>query len=161
MAETETSISTEGFGLPWLLVCVALALHVWDEVAHDFLGYYNATVLTLYGHFSWFPRIDVTFRRWLIGLIVAILISTALTPFAFRNARWLRPVAYLVAIVYFLNGLGHVTAQILGGTVPSVRFDGASPGIYTAPLLLAASAYLFWRLYKTSPQRLSPFRNTD
>jgi hypothetical protein len=150
MAETGTPISTKGFGLPWLLLCVAFALHVWDEAAHDFLGYYNATVLTLYGHFSWFPRIDVTFRQWLIGLIVATLFCTALTPFAFRNARWLRPVAYLLAIIHFLNGLGHITAQILGGTVPSVRFDGASPGIYTAPLLLAASAYLFGRLRKTS-----------
>jgi hypothetical protein len=40
------------FGTPWLLLCQAFALHVWDEAAHDFRSYYNATVLALYGHFS-------------------------------------------------------------------------------------------------------------
>ncbi len=161
MAATGMPIPRKGFGLPWLLLCVAFALHVWDEAAHDFLGYYNATVLTLYGHFSWFPRMDMAFRQWLIGLIVAILICSALTPFAFRNSRWLRPLAYLLAIIHFLNGLGHITVQILGRTVPSVHFDGISPGFYTAPLLLAASAYLFWRLRKTRLQPVSPFRSTD
>jgi hypothetical protein len=47
-------LSQRGFGLAWLLLCVVFALHIWDEAAHDFVGYFNATVLTLYGHFSWF-----------------------------------------------------------------------------------------------------------
>lgn len=142
-------VSRQGFGLPWLLLCVAFALHVWDQAAHDFLSYYNATALALYGHFSWVPRIDMTFREWLTGLLSALVICAVLTPFAFRNARWLRPLAYLFAFIQLMNGSGHVAAQILGGTVPSVRFDGISPGFYTAPLLLAASIYLFWRLRKT------------
>jgi hypothetical protein len=139
-----------GFGLAWLLLCMVFALHVWDEAAHDFLGYYNATVLTLYGHFSWFPRMDMTFREWLGGLLVAIAVCFALIPLAFRNSRWLRPLAYLIAGIQFANGGGHILTTILGGTVPSVRFEGAGPGFYTAPLLLLSSVYLFWRLRMTS-----------
>lgn len=138
-----------GFGPAWLLLCVVFGLHVWDEAAHDFLRYYNATVLTLYGHFSWFPRMDFPFRAWLTGLLVAILICFALTPFGFRNARWLRPLAYLFAGIHFMNGMGHTLAQIFGRTVPSVRFEGVAPGFYTAPLLLISSAYLFWSLRRT------------
>jgi hypothetical protein len=149
MPPEEIPFARRGFGLPWLLLCLAFGLHVWDEAAHDFLGYYNATVLTLYGHFSWFPRMDMTYREWLIGLIVAVGVCTALTPYAFRNARWLRPLAYLFALIHFMNGMGHTITEILGGTVPSVRFEGIAPGFYTAPLLLAASAYLFWRLRQT------------
>jgi hypothetical protein len=149
MIRNNMSVSRRGFGPAWLMVCVAFALHVWDEAAHDFLSYYNATALTLYGHFSWVPRMDMTFREWLTGMITAVVICALLTPFAFRNARWLRPVAYVFAFIQLINGLGHIAAQILGGTVPSVQFDGVSPGFYTAPLLLAASIYLFWRLRKT------------
>jgi hypothetical protein len=153
MPETTTPVSRKGFGVAWILCCIAFALHVGDEAAHDFLGYYNATVLTLYGHFSWFPRVDMTYRQWLTGLLVALVLCGALTPLAFKNARWLRPLAYLLALIQFLDGSGHISAQILGGTVPSVRFDGASPGIYTAPLLLAASAHLFVCLRKTRLQQ--------
>lgn len=149
MPERHTALSRRGFGLAWLLLCVAFALHAWDEAAHDFLGYYNATVLTLYGHFSWFPRMDLTFRQWLTGLLVALAVCFALTPFAFRNARWLRPVGYLFALVLFLSGVGHTLAQVRGQTVPSVHFEGIAPGFYTAPLLLLASTYLFWRLRRT------------
>jgi len=135
-----------GFGLSWLLLCLVFALHTWDEAAHDFLSYYNATVLTLYGHFRWFPRMDMQFRGWLTRLLVALAICLALTPFAFRNARWLRPLAYVFAGIQFMNGIWHILAEIHGGTVPSVRFSGVAPGFYTAPLLLASSAYLFWTL---------------
>ena len=151
MSLEKLAFARRGFGLAWLSLCAAFGLHVWDESAHDFLGYYNATVLALYGHFSWFPRIDMTYPEWLIGVIAAVLICTALTPFAFRNARWLRPLAYLFGLVHFMNGVAHILAQIRGGTVPSVRFEGAGPGFYTAPLLLAGSFFLFCRLRQTQP----------
>jgi len=149
--QTRPPLFRRGFGLPWLLLCLVFTLHVGDEAAHDFLSYYNATVLTLYGHFSWFPRLDLTYRAWWIGMVLAIAVCSTLIPFAFLNARWLRPFAYLFASILFLNGMGHVASQIRGGTVPSVRFEGIAPGFYTAPLLLIASAYLVWRLRKTAP----------
>ena len=150
MPDRTTTAAKSNYGLAWLLLCIAFALHVWDEAAHDFLSYYNATVLALYGHFSWFPRLDLTFQQWFIGLVATIILLLALTPFAFRNSSWLRAVAYLFGIVLFCAGLGHILMTIRGHSVPSVVFDGPAPGVYSSPLLLLASTYLFWSLYKSS-----------
>jgi hypothetical protein len=149
MSDQSTTPAASGFGTPWLLLCLAFALHAWDEAAHDFLSYYNSTVVALYGHFSWFPRMDLQFRTWLAALLVANLVLLALTPWAYRNARWLRPLAYGFAAIQLLNGTGHILAAIWGRTVPSVHFEGAAPGVYTAPLLMALAAYLIWGLRKS------------
>jgi hypothetical protein len=131
------------FGLAWLLLCIAFAAHITDEALTGFLDIYNATMLTMYGHFAWFPRMDMTFREWLIRLLVALAILFALTPFAYRNARWLRPIGYLFAAVMLLNGIGHTVATIAGQTVPSVHFARPAPGFYSSPLLLAGSVFLW------------------
>jgi hypothetical protein len=81
-----------------------------------------------------------------VGLIVANLILLALTPFAYRNARGLRPLAYLFAGVMLLNGLGHTVFTVLGRTVASVQFPRPAPGFYSSPFLLITSIYLFMRL---------------
>ena len=147
----ERPLWQRGFGLAWLLLSIVFALHIWDEAAHDFVGYYNATVLTLYVRFPWFPRLDMSFREWLTGLLIALMVSLAFTPFAFRNKSWVRPLAYLFAGIQFANGGGHILTTLHGGIVPSARLEGAGPGFYTAPLLLASSAYLFWRLRVCRP----------
>ena len=149
MGDLQTTPTATSFGTPWLLLCLAFAMHVWDEAAHDFLRYYNSTVLALYGHFSWFPRMDMQFRTWLTALLVANLVLLGLTPWAYRNARWLRPLAYVFAGIQLLNGTGHILAAIRGRTVPSVQFEGPAPGVYTAPLLAALAAYLFRALRKS------------
>jgi hypothetical protein len=124
-------------------------MHVWDEAARDFLSYYNSTVLPLYGHFSWFPRMDMQFRSWLTARLVANLVLLGLTLWAYQNARWLRPLAYVFAGLQLLNGTGHILAAIRGRTVSSVQFEGPAPGVYTAPLLVAFAAYLFRALRKS------------
>jgi hypothetical protein len=149
VGDQQTTPTATSFGTPWLLLCLAFAMHVWDEAAHDFLSYYNSTVLALYGHFSWFPRMDMQFRTWLAALLVANLVLLGLTPWAYRNARWLRPLAYVFAGIQLLNGTGHILAAIRGSTVPSVQFEGPAPGVYTAPLLVALAAYLFRALRKS------------
>jgi hypothetical protein len=146
MSDRRITPGASSFGTPWLLLCLGFALHVWDEAAHDFLNYYNATVLALYGHFSWFPRMNMQFRTWLAALLVANLVLLAITPWAYRNAIWLRPLAYVLAAIQLLNGAGHIVAAIWGRTVPSVHFEGPAPGVYTAPLLVALAAYLIWSL---------------
>ena len=149
MSDQRTMPAATSFGTPWLLQCLAFALHVWDEAAHDFLSYYNSTVLALYGHFSWFPRMDLQFRSWLAALLVVNLVLLALTPWAYRNVRWLRPLAYAFAGIQLLNGAGHIVAAICGRTVPSVHFEGPAPGVYTAPLLIVLAAYLILALRKS------------
>jgi hypothetical protein len=137
------------FGLPWLLLCAAFCCHVTDEALTGFLAVYNPTVLAIRAQYRWFPMPTYEFREWLIGLIVACVVLLALTPLAYRNARWLRPFAYFYAATMFLNGMGHTVFTILGHTVPSVQFPRPAPGFYSSPLLLAASVYLLLRLLST------------
>jgi NADH:ubiquinone oxidoreductase subunit 4 (subunit M) len=77
----------KNFGPAWFLLCLALGANIWDEAAHGFLEYYNATVLTLWAHFPWFPKIDVEFRPWLLGVSGVAIVLLLLTPFAHGNAR--------------------------------------------------------------------------
>jgi hypothetical protein len=90
------------------------------------------------------------FRPWLLGVSGVAAVMLLLTPFAYRNMRWMRPLAYLFAGVQLVNGLAQVAFTILGHTVPSVVFDGPAPGFYSAWLLLVFSVFLFWQLRKSA-----------
>lgn len=90
------------------------------------------------------------YREWLFGLILVNLVLLAITPFAYRNARGLRPFAYFFAGVMLLNGMGHTIFTVLGQTVPSVRFPRPAPGFYSSPFLLITSIYLLVRLRASS-----------
>ena len=148
MAEAPARASTlaDNFGLAWILLCLAFCAHVADEALTGFLGVYNPTVIAMRARLAWFPMPTFEYRQWLVGLIVANLILLALTPFAYRNARGLRPLAYLFAGVMLLNGMGHTVFTVLGRTVASVQFPRPAPGFYSSPFLLITSIYLFARL---------------
>ena len=141
-----TSEQPNDFGLAWMLLCLAFCAHVADEALTGFLDVYNPTVTAMHAALSWFPMPTFEYREWLIGLIVANVILLTLTPLAYRNARWLRPLAYFYAGVMLLNGMGHTIFTVLGRTVPSVRFSRPAPGFYSSPFLLITSVYLFLRL---------------
>jgi len=145
-AATRASASPGNFGLAWILLCLAFCSHVADEALTGFINVYNPTVIAMRDRLGWFPMPTFEFREWLVGLIVANLILLALTPFAYRNARGLRPLAYLFAGVMLLNGLGHTVFTVLGRTVASVQFPRPAPGFYSSPFLLITSIYLFMRL---------------
>jgi hypothetical protein len=141
-------------GWAWILQCSALAVQIWDAAVHDFIGYYNATMLTLYGHFQFFPRLDIESKQWLALPILLELLLLALTPLAFRNVRWIRLLAYALTLGGCLVAVGQIVATIRGGTVPSVRFERTSPGFFSSPLLLFASLWLFWSLRQTLSSNL-------
>ena len=134
------------FGVAWFLLCLAFCAHVADEALTGFLPVYNATVLAMRTEYKWFPMPTFEFREWLIGLIFANAVLLLLTPFAFQNARWLRPLAYFHAGVHLLNGMGHTLGTIFGQTVSTIHFARPAPGFYSSPLLFAASIYLLLRL---------------
>jgi hypothetical protein len=137
-------------GYAWIGLWLALGLHVTDEALTGFLSVYNPTVLALRAKLGFWPMPTFTFRDWLVGLIIAVALLALLTPFAFRNARWLRPIFYLVAIVFeIFNAAGHIIGTILGHTVASVRFPRPAPGFYSSPLLLAAAIYSLVQLHRT------------
>ena len=143
--ETEPG-GRSNFGMAWLLLCLAFCAHVADEALTGFLGVYNPTVLAVRAQVSWFPMPTFEFRDWLTALIVGNIVLLLLTPFAFRNAWWLRPLAYFFATVHLLNGMGHTVATIFGRTVSTIHFARPAPGFYSSPLLLAGSIFLFIRL---------------
>ena len=122
------------FGLAWLALCVAFAIHVTDEALTDFLSAYNPAVQAIRARFPLLPTFTFTFRGWLTGLVLAIVGLATLTPFAYRGAGWMRPVADAFGIVMAGNGLLHLAG--------SVYMRKAMPGVYSAPLLLAAAVYL-------------------
>jgi hypothetical protein len=140
------SPAARNFGMAWLLLSLSLCLHVTDEALTGFLAVYNPTVLAMRARYSWFPMPTFEFRPWLFGLISVCAVLLLLTPFAYRNAGWLRPLAYFFAFVMLLNGLGHTLATIFGQTVSSVHFSRPAPGFYSSPFLLTFSIYLFVRL---------------
>jgi len=117
-----------------------------DEALTGFLPVYNATVLAMRSQYKWFPMPTFEFRDWLTGLIIANIVLLLLTPFAFRNARPLRPLAYFFAGMMLLNGMGHTLATIFGRTASTVPIPRPAPGFYSSPLLLAGSIYLLIRL---------------
>jgi hypothetical protein len=133
------------------MLCLAFCAHVADEALTGFLGVYNPTVIAMRAKLSWFPMPPFKYREWLVGLVAANVLLLALTPFAYRNSRALRPLAWLFAGVMLLNGLGHTIFTVLGRTVASVQFQRPAPGFYSSPLLLLTSIYLFIRLRATRP----------
>lgn len=140
-------------GLAWVLMWVALAIHVTDEALTGFLAVYNPTVLAMRAKLGFWPMPTFEFREWLIGLTAGILLLALLSPYAFANARWIRPIFYFVAVVTgILNALGHTLATILGHTVNSVSFPRPAPGFYSSPLLLIVSIYGLVQLRRTRNQ---------
>jgi hypothetical protein len=144
--------------MAWVLMWVALALHVTDEALTGFLSVYNPTVLALRATLGFWPMPTFEFREWLTGLIFGILVLAALTPLAFHNGRWIRPVFYFCVIVAgVLNASGHTIATILGHTVSTVRFPRPAPGFYSSPLLLIVSIYALVQLRRTRfPRHITP-----
>lgn len=137
-------------GLAWVFLWLALALHVADEAANGFLFIYNPTVTALREKLGFWPMPTFTFEGWLIGLTVGILLLVTLTPFAFRNARWMRPLSYFCAIVLcILNACGHTLGTIFGRTVSTVHFSRPAPGFISSPILLGAGVYALVQLRKT------------
>jgi Protein of unknown function with HXXEE motif len=116
-------------------MAVVLALHVTDEAATDFLSVYNPAVRAIRARLPFLPLPTFTFGVWLTGLILGILLLLALSPLAFRGKRWVIWASLPLSVLMFGNGLGHI-----GG---SCYLGRLMPGVYSAPLLLLASAWLF------------------
>ena len=119
----------------WLALTAALALHVVDEASNDFLAFYNPMVLRLRETLGWFPMPTFKFWPWLIGLTLAVLLLLALTPSVARGGRWVKIAGYPFAALMLLNGMGHIALSVAQGRMLA--------GVWTAPLLLAGSVYLF------------------
>ncbi len=130
-----------GWGPSWIALAIALGLHVWDEAAHDFLSFYNPMVAGIRERVPFLPVPTFSYRMWLTGLIVGVGILLLTSVFAFRGARWLRPLAYALAVLMIANGLLHAAGSIYYGRL--------MPGLYSSPVLIASSIWLLVQLRQT------------
>lgn len=140
-------------GRAWLLLCAALTLHVVDEAVTGFLAVYNPTVVEIRARLPLFPIEPFSFSTWLAGLVVTIALLFCLSPLAFANARWFRPLAWFLAVLMMLNALGHTAGTIAGRTFANITFPRPMPGFWSSPILLAAAVYLMVRLRRTTAPR--------
>jgi len=136
-------------GIAWLGLCLALSVHTFDEASTGFLDVYNPTVVALRQRLGFWPLPTLELRDFLTIMTIVIVTMFALTPFAFRGSRWIRPLLFVVAMLMLLNGISHTVATILGRTVGTVHFPRPAPGFYSSPLLLIASIYALWQLRRT------------
>ncbi len=137
-------------GWAWVALALATALHVFDEALTGFVPLYNSTVLALRHDWGLFLAPTFTFGEWLGGLIAGIVLWLALSPFVFRGARWIRPIAYFLSVLMILNAAGHTTETIVGHTVKSVQIPRPVPGFYSSPFLAIAAVYLLMKLRETA-----------
>ena len=136
--------SVSHFGISWVVLCLALAVHVADETANGFLSVYNPAVGRIKEHLPFLPLPEFEFGVWLTGLILAVLILLSLSPFAFRQVKWMRCFAYVFGILMIINGTAHFAGSIYLGR--------PMPGVYSSPLLICASIYLLISLRRLKPK---------
>ena len=137
----------------WILLCLCLGLHVFDEAMTGFLGIYNPTVTALRERLGWWPMPTFEFGQWLTGLLVACVVLLALTGFVARGALGTRILAYGFAVIMLLNAASHTMATIFGRTVATVTFPRPAPGFWSSPFMAAAAIYVLVQLRRSVPGR--------
>jgi len=129
--------ATSRFGMAWVGLTLALAVHVADEALTGFLALYNPSVQTIRRLVPFLPLPVFTFRLWLSVLVAAVCVLLALSVFSFRGARWMVLLGYVFGPIMLGNGLAHLAG--------SVYLRRPMPGVYSSPLLLAGAVYLLSR----------------
>ena len=118
----------------WVLMILAVAVHVLDEASTGFLPFYNNLAQSLSASLglSFPPRF--TFQTWLVGLIIAIIVGFVLTPLVNRGGRFIRVVTTALGMLMIANALGHM----LG----SAYFGRFLPGFWSSPFLLVTAVFV-------------------
>ena len=105
-----------------------------DEAVTDFLGVYNPVFHAIRERHPFILLPIFTFDIWLSLLIFAVIALVGVSVFVWKGRWAMRPISYVFAAVMLCNGLLHIAHSIL--------VQKLMPGVYTSPLLLAASIIL-------------------
>jgi hypothetical protein len=132
-----------GIGRPWLALCLALALHLAEEAYRGFFPAYGMAIRAVRELFPYVgsPSLALAVSLWMGVALVATL--TALTPFAYRGAAWMRVPAIGFSLITLANVTGHVSGSMLAGH--------ALPGVYTAPILAVVGVYGLTAAWRWKP----------
>lgn len=125
---------TKQWGIAWVLLSVALGVHVADEAITDFLPLYNSIAGSIRETYGWIPLPTFSFSVWLTGLMAGILILLSVSPLVFAGSRIFRPVSYFLGTLMVLNALAHIGGSIYLGEL--------APGTLSSPILLIAAIAL-------------------
>ena len=117
-----------------MALCVALAIHVADEALTGFLDLYNPAVLSIREKYPLISLPTFTFDIWLSLLIFAVVMLSAVSYIVWKGRWAMRPISHVFAIFMLINGLAHIAI--------SIYMRELMPGVYSSPLLLAASVAL-------------------
>ena len=139
----ESAHNPNGIGRPWLALCFCLTVHVAEEAYTGFLPFYSDAIRAVSEllPFVTSPSLVLAASMWMSVAFVAIL--TALAPFAYRGASWMRVATIGVALIALANVTGHAGGSMLAGH--------PLPGIYTAPLLAVVGVYALVSAWRWNP----------
>ena len=135
------------WGIAWMGLVYALAIHVIDEMINGFLPFYNSAVTTLRETYSWLVLPTFSYGIWLIMLGIGLTALLVASPLVFEGHRFMRPVAFVFGGLMVLVALGHVVASVVIGY--------AAPGVYSSPLLFAAAIWLVVKTWRATPAALA------
>ena len=139
----KSTLNPNGIGRPWLALCFSLTVHVAEEAFTGFLPFYSDATRAVSELFPYVtsPSLVLAASMWMSVAFVAIL--TALVPFAYRGASWMRVATIGVALIALANVSGHIGGSILAGC--------ALPGVYTTPLLAVVGIYALVSAWRWNP----------
>jgi len=120
--------------LAWIALCGALAIHVADEALTGFLDRYNPIFRETREQYPLLQLPIFTFDVWLSLLIFAVVTLSASSYFVWKGRWAMRPISHVFAVFMLVNGLLHIAH--------SIYMRELMPGVYSSPLLLAASIAL-------------------
>ena len=123
-------------GRAWLALVACLALHVADEATHDFLALYNPIARQIRAAIPILLLPVFSFRVWLSGLILAVVVLVLLSRFVFAGRPWTYPASYIFAVFMLLNGLTHMIGSLYSGRLLA--------GVLSSPFLIVAAVALVW-----------------
>jgi len=120
-------------GLPWLVLCLALAVHVAEEIGSGFLSAYQLALESMKQLVPYmeFPHVSLTV--WLGASIGFVAVLAVLTPLAYRGARGMRTLMLWLIGLALANVAGHVAGSVLAGR--------PMPGVYSTLALAGACTY--------------------
>ena len=100
-------------GIAWILLCVALGIHIFDEATNDFLSIYNPAANLIRQHVPLIQLPTFTYGAWLAGLIIGIIILLCLSPLVFFGNQRMFLASYLFGILMIVNAIGHVAVSFI------------------------------------------------
>jgi len=126
-----------------LALCFCLTAHVAEEAFTGFLPFYGDATRAVSELLPFVTSPSLVLAASMLLSVAFVATLTALAPFAYRGAGWMRVVTIGVSLVALANVSGHIGGSMLAGQ--------ALPGVYTTPLLAVVGVYALVFAWRWNP----------